>query len=384
MMKALRILSIIIGATALQSAAPKPKLVREINLNATVHESEGLQPSTHSVQALVFSPDEKWVAAGVGIHRKPGPNQPGEWGVSHLMVVPVNGSAGQDLQIDSDVRVTELGLFWAPDSSTVLVDAKPPKWYSIPGGALWKQGEPDPRLDMVLGFVDAQHAVAYASQEERLRAKREGAPIILYIFDLTGRIVDEWRAPPRWWFAAVNSDRHLLAVSKDIRQAEPICPIFSYPSKTVVQEWSQDHPAGVPNFAEAGKTVCEFGGYGRGVPFPACWDIDTGKKIAEFKRFRGGGPASVSSHGTRIILTHIRNYRGITQEFDMHSYHDRIVWDFRTGKEIAEWVPMTQVTETGLRAPEDKRTEFGPSVISPSGRYIAEGSNGIIRIYELP
>ena len=68
----------------------------------------------------------------------------------------------------------------------------------------------------------------------------------------------------------------------------------------------------------------------------------------------------------------------------MHSYHDRVVWDFRTDKVIAEWAPITQATETGQGPPEDKRTEFGPSVISPSGRYIAEGSNGILRIYELP
>jgi hypothetical protein len=382
-MKVFRITSVVVIAAALHAAAPKPKLVREIKVNALIHESEGLMPSTHSVQALAFSPDNKWIAVAIGRHYKPGTTDPREF-ASHVIVVPTEGTT-QPLQIDPGVLVTQNALIWAPDSSAFVISTDDgPKWYAIPGGELRKQGEPDPRLGMVLGFVDTYLGAAYAGQGESYRAERDHAPRVLYIFDLTGRIVDEWRAPSLWWFAAVNPDRHFLAVSKDIRQPAPIYPIFGYPSKTVVQGWSQDQPFGSPHFAEAGKVVCGgFGSYGRAVPYATCWDVDTGRKIAEFKGFRGGDPASVSSHASRIILTHIRNYRGITEEFDMHSYHDRVVWDFRTDKVIAEWVPITQVTETGLRPPEDKRTEFGPSVISPSGRYIAEGSNGVIRIYEL-
>jgi hypothetical protein len=383
-MKVARIISVVIVAAALPAAAPKPKLLREINVNGLIHESEGLMPSTHSVQALAFSPDNKWIAVAIGRHYKPGTSDPREF-ASHVIVIPTERSAANPLQIDPGVLVTQDALIWAPDSSAVLISAGgAPQWYAVPGGELWKQGKPDSRLGMVLGFVDAQHGLAYESQEEGLRSDRERAPKCFYIFDLTGHIVDEWRVPYLWWFAAVNPDRHLLAVSEDSRMANAPFPIFAYPSRAKIQDWSLDKTFGWPNFAEAGKTVCGFGGYGRAIPYPTCWDIDTGKKTAEFEGFRGGGPASVSSHASRIILTHIRNYRGITEEFDMHSYHDRVVWDFRTDKVIAEWVPITQVTETGLRPPEDKRTEFGPSVISPSGRYIAEGSNGVLRIYELP
>ena len=94
--------------------------------------------------------------------------------------------------------------------------------------------------------------------------------------------------------------------------------IFDYPRKKIVQGWSLDRPFGWPIFAEAGKTRCGFGTYGRSMPYPTCWDIDSGKKIAEFKGSRGGDPASVSTHASRIILTHIRNYFGLDQEFDMH------------------------------------------------------------------
>ncbi len=358
--------------------------MREINLNAITHESDGFAPSTHSVQALAFSPDEKWIAAGVGVHYKPGTWQPMEF-ASHLLVLPLRDGAGPNLQIDPEVRITQDGLIWAPDSTTIVISSAPvPKWYSIPGGQLWKQGKPDPKLGGIRGFIDEHLGATYALQVGGSPAEPYGAPRVVYIFDLSGRIVDEWRLPALWSIASVNPDRHLLAVSEDSRQAEQTFPIFDYPGKKIVQGWSLDRPFGWPIFAEAGKTRCGFGTYGRGMPYPTCWDIDSGKKIAEFKGFRGGDPASVSTHASRIILTHIRNYFGLDQEFDMHSYKDRIVWDFRTDKQIAEWVPISQVSETGLKSPQDKRTEFGPSVISPSGRYIAEGSNGVLRIYEVP
>jgi hypothetical protein len=336
------------------------------------------------VQALAFSADEKWIAIGVGKHYKPGTWQPMEF-ASHLIVLPLKDGGSRGVQIEPGGSVTQGALMWAPDSTTVVVSSYPiPKWYAIPGGELWKQGKPDPKLGGVLGFIEDELGVTYARQENVLVSDPERAPRVVYIFDLSGRIVDEWRVPSLWSVASVNPDRHLLAISEDTRQVNPAFPIFDYPGKKIVQGWSLDRPFGWPIFAESGKTRCGFGTYGRGMPYPTCWDIDTGKKIAEFKAFRGGDPASVSSHASRIILTHTQNYFGINQEFDMHSYKNRVVWDFRTDRKIAEWVPMTQVSETGLRPPEDKRTEFGPSVISPSGRYIAEGSNGLLRIYELP
>ena len=92
------IVLMVLAAVALHAASPKPRLVGEINLNALIHESEGLLPSTHSVQALAFSPDEKWIAVGVGFHRKPGPSQPGA-GASHLIVAPVKEGSGKSNRV---------------------------------------------------------------------------------------------------------------------------------------------------------------------------------------------------------------------------------------------------------------------------------------------
>jgi hypothetical protein len=205
-MNVLRTMSIVLMAAALQAAAPKPKLVRAIDLNAIIHESEALAPSTHSVQGLAFSPDNKWIAVAIGCHYRPGTSAPREF-AGHAIVIPTEGAA-RPLQVDPGVWVTQNALIWAPDSSAIVISTGDvPKWYAIPGGDLWKLGKPDPRLSMVLGFVSENLGVAYAGQEERFRAQQEHAPRVLYFFDFSGRIVDEWRAPPLWWFAAVRDRR---------------------------------------------------------------------------------------------------------------------------------------------------------------------------------
>ena len=101
MTKLLYMLAVGLGVAVIHAAAPKPKSVRQINLSAIIHEPEGLMPSSHSVQALSFSPDEKWLAVGVGLHYKPGTWQPMEF-ASHLIIMPLQEGTGRTLQIDPD------------------------------------------------------------------------------------------------------------------------------------------------------------------------------------------------------------------------------------------------------------------------------------------
>ena len=368
---------------ALHGATPRLKLNREINLSALIRERDGLLASTDSVRSLAFSPDERWIAVGVGRHYKPGTWQPMEFD-SHVMIIPLKEGMGNVIRLDPDTRAARGSLVWAPESNLLAVDGQQGfKCYAIPGGAPWKDWRPDTRLSQFIGFIDARHGLAYASVEDRLQATRAGAPLAVYTFDLTGQIVDVWNAPSRSAVSAMDPDRHLMVVAMDAG-SDAARPILRHPSMAVVQDWSHDKSFGMPLFAESGKTVCGGDLLARDSRYPSCWDVDTGKEIAEFKGFPAGWPASVSSHGSRIVLTHERMVRGTTEEYDMRANQGRVVWDFRAEKVVAGWVPATQATETGMKPPADKRTEFGPSVISPSGRYVAEGSNGILRIYEIP
>ena len=53
----------------------------------------------------------------------------------------------------------------------------------------------------------------------------------------------------------------------------------------------------------------------------------------------------------------------------------RVVWDFRGSRELASWRPELQ-SYMG----EEEPFKFA---ISPNGQYVAEGGNGIIRLFKI-
>src|SRR5258705_13712661 len=97
------ILTVAFVASELMIGAPRSNLVQEINVNHSVREPAGVLPSSHSTFDLVFSPDEKWIAIGVGRHRMPGIQKAGDNGVSHVLLVPLGDFKQKIVQIDPGV-----------------------------------------------------------------------------------------------------------------------------------------------------------------------------------------------------------------------------------------------------------------------------------------
>ena len=379
------------------SGAPRPKLIREINLNELIRESGDWRASSHAVEEIVFSPDEGWVAVGVGPHWKEGPIDPrvGVQYMSHVLVVPLKNSQGRSLQFDVPYLLGGGGLHWSPGSNVLAVGDS---MYAIPSGELWKY-DPVGSGGGLLGFVSLD-------QEIRLKPLPPGffdidpvgaaqqfvkMPIVFQTLNLTGRVLDEWTKPQNWTVYGVNPDRHLVifetAMPKEScgRQYCSTTLVMDYMAKEVIQEWQwPSGPIGKPYFAEGGKTLCSAELNGRDSRRAQCFDIDSGKKITEFTGFKGGDPADVTTHASRIALSHIDLIQGINEEFDRDSYQDRVIWDFRANTEVAEWAPTTQINESYYNGGVKKVTAWGPFAISATGHYLAEGSNGILRIYELP
>jgi hypothetical protein len=111
--------------------------------------------------------------------------------------------------------------------------------------------------------------------------------------------------------------------------------------------------------------------------------VDRGKKIAQFDGFLGGAPAAASSHGSRLVLTSGFLFtKKNTAALRVVSYGQRLVWDFRSGTQVAAWDMPEFSSSTMSHGPELLR--LAPIAISSSGRYVAEANGVLLRIYELP
>jgi WD40 repeat protein len=347
-------------------SALAPKLLREINLAS----------SADAVRNLSFSPDEHWIAVLAGPKR------------NYLLLLPVDGTPGQGIHIDPGMPIF-WGPDWSPDSRSILVGEAAgskhgiAKLFDLQGKVLWQRNGPGVELwsrdpaGGALGFIDGEHLLARS-------IPGKGKPAAFDTLDLEGRVIDAWSPRKQWEFAAINPDRHLLAMFSDSDQSETI--VIDYASKRVIQTKSNptwlyrdgNRSQGIwEYFTESGKTLCLVGNAESRANGAECLDVDTGEEIAEFHRFPGGVPAAASVHGSRLVLTQVTAFRS-KNGLLIYSYGQRVAWDFRSGAEIATWGITSQTVGQGsIVAP--------PAVaISSTGRYIAEGANGILRIYELP
>ena len=231
----------------------------------------------------------------------------------------------------------------------------------------------------IAGFLDPRYLLARS-----LPGRRK--PTGFIALDLHGCIADMWTLPQRWIVEGLNPDRDLLAVSSGDRRKTVI---IEYPSKKIVQTrinptWITRDNFRVPPdtrilFTESGKTLCSVvSSLVEHDTEAQCSDVDTGATIAKFRRFLGGAPAVGSAHGSRLVLTQVSRF----PKAGVDVYGDRVVWDFRSGAEVAEWKTTGQISEF-LNSATSEIAQPAPIAISATGRYVAEGSNGVLRIYKV-
>jgi hypothetical protein len=237
--------------------------------------------------------------------------------------------------------------------------------------------------------LDSEHFLVNGAKPRHARAPGDPTTFIK-IFDLACKVVDTWASEEPWVIERFDTGRKLMAAYKVIRfnrevgGTEDEMFVVEFPSKTIIRRW----PAGISGrgmaFAEGGRTVCLIASYSRKHEAPQCWDLASGEMIAELSSVNGGGPDSVSSEGSRIVLSDYRYIRGITEDSDMHQFRRRLIWDFRTGKEIASWVPDEQSFELQAKPGGPKIwKDLWQFSLSSSGKYLAEGGDAKLRLYQV-
>jgi hypothetical protein len=208
------------------------------------------------------------------------------------------------------------------------------------------------------------------------------------LFDADCRSQGSWEVPEEWSIVDVSADRGLLAVSRIVERPHTTENlIVDSLLRRVVRRWS-DETAPVGSFADSGRAICSGTDVAAADRAPVtCWEVDTGKRIAEAPTINGGDPLATAQHGSRIVASDDRRQKTVFSGEYREDFRRRVIWDFRTGKELVSWRPNSQSWDFQLFVDPQKPlrhvSEPFRFAISPDGKYVAEGGAGGIRLFKI-
>ncbi len=365
-----------LALAAPQPEAPPPKLIDVYRANSDPALPPLPSGFIRTVASIAFSPDEQWIAVGLRVHAMQAGVTPILNGT--LLLLPLHPGDVRRVEIDPG---RQGALLWSPDSESVVVQGNlgrghgPPRIYNLRGELVWT----GPQSGPLLGFIAPGRLLA---QHAKGKGRFSGFDTI----DVRTSAVTAWpasRAASRHWsLGAISPDRHLLAVFPDTERSKTL--IVDYATGKVLQSMKNqvDRLATVSGapwvyFAEHGKTLCSAASPSVFSNYPTCRDVDTGKTIAELKGIDGGEPADGSAGGSRMVVTKLNDFP--RRSGGEMTYSGNVVWDFRSGTEIAAWAA------SGLQVRPLLLSVVPPTVtISSSGRYVALQFGEEVQIYELP
>jgi hypothetical protein len=197
----------------------------------------------------------------------------------------------------------------------------------------------------------------------------------------------KWDVPEAWSIVDVAIGRDLLSVSNLVSLNRTDGLIVDPLSRTVLRRSSGNEADG-DEFADSGSAICGGSDVEAAERAPVtCWEADSGKKIGEAPTINGGDPMATALHASRVVASDFRRKKiPFSYEYSQ-IFKRRVVWDFRSGKELVSWRPDFQAWDYQLELDPLKPLKhvqepfkFG---ISPDGEYIVEGGNGTIRLYKI-
>jgi hypothetical protein len=361
-----------LAACSLASAqAAELQKVWERNLAPSVRTAEGHEVSQMGVTALRFSPDGTRVAVAVEGYLRSD--------ASRLLIVDIQNSRSP---IQQFVLNVETG---ADDSDHVL--GRPPAISWSPSGGALIAGEDLMNVESgvkcaipgigAAGWLSADQAIAYG----------RGKPNRLEFFDSHCNSDGTWNlGSTEWHLLDVSSNRGTLALlqaTSTARKYSAELVVANATSTKTIQRWPELATGYVARFADSGKILCAGEGGDYSAPpeiHPRCMDVDTGKQIAEATHIMGGVAFASAEHAARIVASdHRASWNFLYHEADT-VLKRRVVWDVKDNVEIVSWKPKMQVYDVGNPKPIKRPYMFA---ISPDGRYIAEGGNGMLSLYKL-
>ena len=198
-----------------------------------------------------------------------------------------------------------------------------------------------------------------------------------------------WEVPEEWSIRDVSADRGLLSVSRIVQLPHTMeSLIVDSVSRKVLRRSASGENAPQGDFADYGRAICDGSDADAADRAPvSCWEVDTGEKIGEAPTINGGDPIGTAQHASRIVASDYRREKIPVSRDSREDFRRRVIWDFRTGKELVSWRPNFQSWDFQLFVDPQKPLEHVSQpfrfAISPDGQYIAEGGDGSIHLYKI-
>jgi len=334
------------------------------------------------IWGIRFSPDETRVAIGFGSSWQSDPSR------RNIVVVAVDHPSVvlHDFELTSALSPDASGnsIAWSP-SGRALVSAQRPFMVRLDGEAPCVF----PEESKFGGFLSGDRMVIYT------RSSRKPKETEIQVLMPDCSLADSWKVNGTARVLDSSPETDLVAIGT-VREAPDHSVIELVVSRTheVKQRWAWELGSTFSGgflFSDRGTLICS-GIPRQGTPLPdvACWDTQTGAKTAEDDRVGLDQIGIESAGGDLLAITDYkyisRPWKGLWELLDIATEYTvpkrRLIWDARTGKEIAEWEVLQQKELLGkdLQNTRTIKTNFVLS-LSPTGKYIAEGGSGSVTVY---
>lgn len=348
-----------------QANAGKLRKVWEVDLKKAASVKDGMPEVP--VFALRFSPDGRKLAVIADVY------QTGKERRSRLLVVDVDHPSATVRQFEIPFGVIEgeggrglqLNFGWSPSGGVVYVAGKV--------------------IQLVSGVTcELPHERGVFIGDDLAISIWSVSPLVysstVTFFNQNCEVRDSWDVPEGWRILDVSLDRGLLSILRGVDMEHVESLIVDPLARKVLQRWPEK--VGHWEFADGGKTVCQGGSVQRDNLPSRCRNVDTGKDIGAPLKTNWLEPNAISARATRAVVSDYRRWKIEITDGVHSTFKGRVVWDFGTGQELASWHPESQAY-TNVFKPMQRTTEPFRFAMSQDGQYIAEGGNGIIRLYKI-
>jgi WD40 repeat protein len=343
--------------------------VWELRVGDRIKEPSGWPEDTnHPVTALAFSPDGKKLAVAIDYHF------PTTGGGTHVMVVDL--ATPSDATHQFDVRSCGEFMEWSVNGGALLVCGEVLRLRD--GTSCDAAGPFRPSIALVnsVFWLDSSRVV----RSSLVRWSESVGYADMKILDANCNEVGAWTTNGKWGIVDTASSKGLALLSRTVGQRPNISQEHAVAviASQEMASWRPISDTGKAVFASGADAVCSFdwrNGNGR----LGCWDFNSGKRLALSRGIGKYQIVEASTAAPRAIAEHwaypsFFTCLGLCQA----ELRLRAVYDFRSKMVLASWKPAVQHWRS-----EGGREEPERCAISPDGQFVAEGGDGVVRLYRL-